>query len=360
LKKIITILGARPQFVKAAVLSRIINEHKEINEVIIHTGQHYDVNMSDVFFQEMNIPKPDYTLDINRMSHAAMTGKMLTEIEKILQHEKPLAVIVYGDTNSTLAGALAASKIHIPVVHIEAGLRSFNLKMPEEINRILTDRISSLLLCPTQTAVDNLLREGFSHFPGEIILSGDIMKDAVEYYGETCEEKANIYRRLAPRSDSFILSTIHRQENTDDPKVLRRIFDTLNEINKKIPVLMPLHPRTGKILRENGIGYEFTTFDPVGYFDMLALLKNCKMVITDSGGLQKEAFFNRKPVIIVREETEWVELVDHGYATIAGTQTQNIIDAVAHYKRHKPDYSMNLYGEQVGIKIYNAINTLTE
>ncbi len=358
MKKIITILGARPQFVKGAVLSRIIKEHNEIEEIIIHTGQHYDTNMSAVFFEEMEIPKPKYNLDINGLSHGAMTGQMLEKIEAVLKDEKPDAVVIYGDTNSTIAGALAAKKMHIKVIHIEAGLRSFNMKMPEEINRILTDRISDLLLCPTDTAIKNLQQEGYSNLPINIVKAGDIMKDAVLYYSKTSSAKAKIYFKLNLKKEDFILATIHRQENTDDLDKLKSIFEALEEIHKETPVVLPLHPRTKAILEKNNLKYNITTIQPVGYFDMLELLKNCKMVISDSGGLQKEAFFNRKNVIIARDETEWVELVDNGFAIITGANKEKIKQAYRYFKDKKNDFSVNLYGDNVGETMYQEIKKI--
>jgi UDP-GlcNAc3NAcA epimerase len=358
MKKIVTILGARPQFVKAAVLSRIISNHKEIEEVIIHTGQHYDLNMSDIFFSEMEIPKPKYNLDINGLGHGAMTGQMLEKIEKVLKEEKPDAVIVYGDTNSTIAGALAAKKLNIKVVHVEAGLRSFNMKMPEEINRILTDRISDLLLCPTDIAIQNLQKEGFSNLNIKVVKSGDIMKDAVEHYRKTSEEKSSIIKDLTLHNNNFVLATIHRQENTDDLNKLTSIFKGLEKISAQCQVVLPMHPRTKKILEEHQLTYNITTIDPVGYFDMLELLKNCTMVITDSGGLQKEAFFNKKHCIIVRDETEWVELVTNGFAKIVGSNTAKMLDAYAELKNKNADFSLNLYGNSVGEKIYTEIKNL--
>ncbi|MGB5364338.1 MAG: UDP-N-acetylglucosamine 2-epimerase (non-hydrolyzing) [Aureibaculum sp.] len=358
MKKIVTILGARPQFVKAAVLSRIISNHKEIEEVIIHTGQHYDLNMSDIFFSEMEIPKPKYNLDINGLGHGAMTGQMLEKIEKVLKEEKPDAVIVYGDTNSTIAGALAAKKLNIKVVHVEAGLRSFNMKMPEEINRILTDRISDLLLCPTDIAIQNLQKEGFSNLNIKVVKSGDIMKDAVEHYRKTSEEKSSIIKDLALHKNNFVLATIHRQENTDDLNKLTSIFKGLEKISAQCRVVLPLHPRTKKILEEHRLTYNIVTIDPVGYFDMLELLKNCNMVITDSGGLQKEAFFNKKHCIIVRDETEWVELVTNGFAKIVGSNTEKMLNAYAELKNKNANFSLNLYGNNVGEKIYTEIKNL--
>ena len=355
MKKIVTILGARPQFVKAAVLSRIIAENNDFKEVIIHTGQHYDANMSDIFFTEMEIPAPKYNLDVNGLSHGVMTGQMMEKIEEVLLHEKPHAIIIYGDTNSTIAGALAAKKLGIEVVHIEAGLRSFNMKMPEEINRILTDRISDLLFCPTNTAVHNLKMEGFDNFDTQVIKSGDIMKDAVEYYSEFSKEKSKIITKLKLKEGFFVLATIHRQENTEDVDKLKAIFEGLELLSEEVRVVIPLHPRTRKILENNNLKYDVEIIDPVGYFDMLELLKHCLLVITDSGGLQKEAFFNKKPCIITREETEWTELVDHGFATLVGSDKQKMLDAYKNYKSISLDYNKNLYGDQVGLSIYKEL-----
>ncbi len=358
MKKIVTILGARPQFVKAAVLSRIIKKHNQIEEIIIHTGQHFDANMSAVFFDEMEIPKPAYNLAINSLSHGAMTGKMLEKIEAILLDEKPDAVVVYGDTNSTIAGSLAAKKLHIKVVHIEAGLRSFNMKMPEEINRILTDRISDLLCCPTKIAIKNLQNEGFDNLPIQIVKNGDIMKDAVAYYSKTSIKKSSIISDLDLIKNEFVLATIHRQENTDDINKLKSIFAALEEIHKNCNVVLPLHPRTKKILDQNNIHPNITLINPVGYFSILELLKNCKMVISDSGGLQKEAFFTKKNCIIVREETEWIELVENGFAEIVGSNQTKIIGAFNKYKNSKMDFNIELYGKNVGESIHQSILTL--
>lgn len=358
MKKIVTILGARPQFVKAAVLSRVISKYKAIEEIIIHTGQHYDANMSDIFFSEMEIPKPKYNLAINGLSHGAMTGQMLLKIEEVLEVEKPDVVVVYGDTNSTLAGALAAKKMHIKVVHIEAGLRSFNMKMPEEINRIITDRISDLLICPTETAVENLANEGFEDMPLKIVKSGDIMKDAVEFYSKTSEEKASIISDLKLNPNEFVLATIHRQENTDSIDKLIAIFEGLEIINEKKIVVLPLHPRTKAILEKQNLNFNIKVIEPVGYFDMLELLKNCNLVITDSGGLQKEAFFNKKHCIIAREETEWVELVANNFGKIIGSDKNKMIEAFETYQNSSLDFEVNLFGEDVGEKIYNEILNL--
>ncbi len=355
MKKIVTILGARPQFVKAAVLSRVISKHKGVEEIIIHTGQHYDANMSDIFFNEMDIPKPKYNLAINGLSHGAMTGQMLIKIEEVLLNEKPDLVVVYGDTNSTLAGALAAKKMDIKVAHVEAGLRSFNMKMPEEVNRILTDRISDLLLCPTDTAVENIQNEGFENIPCKIKKSGDIMKDAVEYYSKVSGEKSSIINDLNLQKDAFVLATIHRQENTDDLENLKSIFQGLEAISKVKQVILPLHPRTKAILEKNKLFYNLKIINPVGYFDMLELLKNCNLVITDSGGLQKEAFFNKKHCIIAREETEWVELVSNGFAKIVGSDSQKMVDSFKGFQNSTVDFSINLYGNNVGEKMYDEI-----
>jgi UDP-GlcNAc3NAcA epimerase len=356
--KIVTILGARPQFVKAAVLSRIISKHNEIEEVIVHTGQHYDENMSAVFFEEMNIPKPKYNLKINGLGHGAMTGQMMEKIEVVLKKEQPNAVVVFGDTNSTIAGALTAKKLHIKVIHIEAGLRSFNMEMPEEINRILTDRISDLLLCPTITAIQNLETEGFDNLPNKVLNSGDIMKDAVQYYGAFSNEKSTIISDLKIKENEFVLATIHRQENTDDLEKLKSIFEGLEQVSKIKKVVLPLHPRTKKILENHKLFYDLNFIDPVGYFDMLELLKQCNLVVTDSGGLQKEAFFNKKHCIIAREETEWVELVKHGFAIIIGSSAANLKKAFDGFQNSNADFSLELYGNNVGEFMHSEIKKL--
>lgn len=360
MKKIVTILGARPQFVKGAVLSRILQKHNEIEEVIVHTGQHFDANMSAVFFEEMQIPKPKYNLNINGLNHGAMTGQMLEKIEEILLLEKPEAVVVYGDTNSTLAGALAAKKLGVKVVHIEAGLRSFNMQMPEEVNRILTDRISNLLSCPTEIAVWNLKNEGFDGFDIQIEKHGDIMKDAVEFYSKVSEEKSPILHDLSLVKNKFVLATIHRQENTDDKEKLTNIFSALEIIHKTKHVVLPLHPRTKKMLEKYQLQPNITFIDPVGYFSMLELLKNCCMVVTDSGGLQKEAFFNKKFCVIAREETEWKELVTNGYATISGTNTENLVLSFNQFLTKNKSFKEDLYGTNVGEKIYQSIKNLIQ
>jgi UDP-GlcNAc3NAcA epimerase len=358
LKKIVSILGARPQFIKAAVLSRIILDNKEFTEVLVHTGQHFDSNMSDVFFEEMAIPKPNYNLDINGVGHGAMTGRMLEQIEAVLVKEKPDLVVVYGDTNSTLAGALAAKKLGIKVVHVEAGLRSFNMAMPEEVNRILTDRISDLLLCPTITALSNLKKEGFDGFDAKVALTGDIMGDSVAFYSQLSAERSEIIKKHGLKDKKFVLATIHRQENTDDPKILTNILKALNDISDDTLVVMPLHPRTRNMMEKFELSFNGLVMDPVGYFDMLQLLKYCSLVITDSGGLQKEAYFNKKPCVIAREETEWVELVDAGFARIGGRNSEQLKDACVAYLNEVPDFGIELYGREVGSAIYREIADL--
>lgn len=338
--KILTIVGARPQFIKAAAVSRAVAEFADVTEVIVHTGQHFDKNMSDVFFEEMQIPKPDHHLHINSLSHGAMTGRMLEAIEEVMLEEKPDWVLVYGDTNSTLAGALAASKLHIPLAHVEAGLRSFNMKMPEEINRILTDRISTILFCPTATAINNLKKEGFDQLDIEISQVGDVMYDAALFYAK----KSRKPKFEVP--EKFILTTCHRAENTDDEKKLKNIIDGLNEINQDTPVILPLHPRTKNYIAKYNLKPEFQLVDPVGYLEMVYLLQNCSMVMTDSGGLQKEAFFFQKPCITLRDETEWVELVEHKVNYLCQVvNTGEIVQLFQKVKGEKIDFDINLYGK---------------
>lgn len=312
--KILTIIGARPQFIKAATVSRAISKQNKITELIVHTGQHFDANMSEVFFEEMGIPEPDYHLGIGGGNHGNQTGQMLIAIEEVLIKEKPDWVLVYGDTNSTLAGALAASKLHIPIAHVEAGLRSFNKKMPEEINRILTDSVSDILFTPTITANKNLIKEGFDI--EKIKQVGDVMYDAALFYSDFAETKSNILNRHELSSKGFILCTIHRAENTDDQKRLHAIFQNLEKVAKKHIILLPLHPRTKDSLIKINFNIpesKIKFIDPVGYIDMVMLEKHSKLIITDSGGVQKEAYFHKVPCITLRDETEWVELVDHGY-----------------------------------------------
>jgi len=342
--KILTIVGARPQFIKAAALSRVLKSFPQIEEIIVHTGQHFDEKMSDVFFEEMEIPKPKYNLNINGLSHGAMTGQMLERIEKTIIEEKPDALVVYGDTNSTLAGSLAAIKLHIPVVHVEAGLRSFNMQMPEEINRILTDRISSLLCCPTETAIANLKKEGFDNFNCKIVKTGDLMEDAAMYYANVASAKSDLLATHNLVPNNYVLGTMHRAENTDNPENLKNIVKALDTINLIMPVIIPLHPRTKKMIDNLNIQVGFKIIDPVGYFDMLNLIQNSNLVVTDSGGLQKEAFFFRKFCITTREQTEWVELVENGYNFIAGTDDLKIVKLFKGLKTKEFPKPLNLYG----------------
>lgn len=338
MKKIVTIVGARPQFIKAAVLSRLIRSDEwrgKFHETLIHTGQHYDANMSEVFFTDMKIPRPDINLNIGSGMHGEMTGKMLIKIEAELLKLKPDLVVVYGDTNSTLAGALAASKLHIPVAHIEAGLRSFYKVMPEEQNRILTDHLSEWLFCPTEVAVKNLANEGITQ---GVHLVGDIMLDASLFYRQIIKgEKAsdisrlnNIYGLTAEViNGSFALATIHRAENTDDPEKLENIISAFNELETNI--ILPLHPRTKKQIEAACLKFNpnVHVIDPIGYFEMLELEMNCCCIITDSGGVQKEAYFMQKPCITLREQTEWVETVESGWNILVGSNPEKLCDAFA-------------------------------
>lgn len=343
--KLITIVGARPQFVKAAVVSRAIVEHNKLNseefieENIIHTNQHYDENMSDIFFEEMHIPKPHYNLHVGGGLQGAMTGRMLEKIEAILIDEKPDYVLIYGDTNSTLAGALAAVKLHIPVVHVEAGLRSFNMMMPEEINRILSDRVAYLLLCPTQTAVKNLRAEGITK---GIYCVGDVMYDAALYYSKIGKQTEKI-KKLA--IGDYYLATVHRAENTDNINNLENILQALDKIAVDIPVILPLHPRTRKIIENNNLKLtNVTVIEPVGYFDILYLLNHAKAVLTDSGGMQKEAYFFQKPCFTMRNETEWVELVECGANVLVGADYNNILHSVINCNVSPECFKHALYG----------------
>ena len=336
--KIVTILGARPQFIKAGTVSREIAKYDEIEEVIVHTGQHYDTNMSDVFFGEMKIPKPQYNLDINGLGHGAMTGQMLEKIEELLLKEEPDWVMVYGDTNSTVAGALAAAKLHIKVAHVEAGLRSFNMHMPEELNRILTDRMSSILFCPTQSAVENLKNEGYDNLDIRVVKNGDVMLDGAIFYSDLASKPDIVL------ADEYNLATIHRAENTDDIERLKSIVSAFNEIAKERQIVLPLHPRTKAILDKHEIKTYFTVVSPVGYLEMVYLIKNAKLVMTDSGGLQKEAFFFEKPCITLRDETEWVELVDNKFNVLTGANSEMILEQYKHFK-FSSDFSLDLYGD---------------
>lgn len=348
--KILTVLGARPQFIKAAALSRAIKDYDSIEEVIVHTGQHYDQNMSDVFFDEMDIPKPKYRLETGGKSHGAMTGQQLEQIEKVLLEEQPDVVLVYGDTNSTLAGALAAIKLHIPVAHVEAGLRSYNRSMPEEINRILTDQISSYLFVPTAGAKDNLIKEGIDE--SRIHIVGDIMFDVSLYYKDKSLQP-DWYSHL--KLNSFALCTIHRAENTDSSNKLKDIFEGLSASNT--PIILPLHPRTlGKIQSYNiNIPSNIYIVDPVGYLEMVWLEINSEFIITDSGGVQKEAYFHSKQCITLRKETEWTELLDIGVNKLVGHNPKAIVSAFADHK-YNESAPVDIYGR--GNTAYNILDIL--
>jgi UDP-GlcNAc3NAcA epimerase len=349
--RVLTVVGARPQFIKAAMVSRAIVRHNaqspasQIKEEIIHTGQHYDENMSDVFFREMEIPEPAVRLDCGGKSHGAMTGQMLEAVEKEIVSRRPDWVLVYGDTNSTLAGALAAAKLHVAVAHVEAGLRSYNKKMPEEINRVLTDHVSTLLFCPTQTAVENLRREDLAEGIHHV---GDVMYDAALFFGGVAEKTSTMLRTLNLRPKSYYLATIHRQENTDDGERLAAIFEAFDTLaTEQCPIIVPLHPRTRLRLLKNSLvsdasGAQGTASDEpelttrneyvhlvpsVSYLDMVALEKNASLVLTDSGGVQKEAYWHRVPCVTLRDETEWVETVQAGWNTVVGVDVDRIIKA---------------------------------
>lgn len=327
--KIVTVVGARPQFIKAAAVSREILKYQgKIEEVMIHTGQHYDPNMSQVFFDDLEIPAPRYNLEVSGGSHGIMTGRMLEGIEKVLMSEMPDWVLIYGDTNSTLSGALAAAKLHIRVAHVEAGLRSFNMRMPEEVNRILSDRVSSLLLCPTETAVDNLVREGISKGVHNV---GDVMYDVALFYRDKARKKSWILDKLGLTAKNYVLATCHRAENTDAPERLTQIIEALEDISRSQPVIFPVHPRTRKLISESGLDAKLQSvclIDPVSFLDMIALEQNAGVILTDSGGVQKEAYFYQVPCVTMRDETEWMETVSRGCNVLVGASKTKIIQAV--------------------------------
>ena len=338
--KIVTIVGARPQFVKAAPVSRVLRRDHE--EILVHTGQHYDTMMSDVFFEELDIPPPRYNLQVGSGLHGAQTGAMLERVEAVLLDERPDWVLIYGDTNSTVAGALAAAKLHIPVAHVEAGLRSYNRSMPEELNRIVADHLSTLLLCPSETAVGNLAREGIT---AGVSVTGDVMADALQFAAGRARERSTILRALALRPREFILATLHRAENTDDPERLRAIAAALHAIDE--PIVLPVHPRTRKVLRDNGVALDSRAsvrlIEPLSYFDMVALTESARLVMTDSGGLQKEAYWLGVPCVTLRDETEWIETVQAGWNTLAGADTEAIVRTVRTLK--PPAARPPLYGD---------------
>jgi UDP-GlcNAc3NAcA epimerase len=354
--KILTVVGARPQFVKASVVSRALRARPEFQEIIVHTGQHFADTMSDVFFSELGIPSPKYNLGINTLSHGAMTGRMLEALENVIRAEDPGTVLVYGDTNSTLAGALAAKKLHKRVAHVEAGLRSSDMRMPEEVNRVLTDRISDLLFCPTTGAVENLQREGFDGFPCRIVECGDVMFDALLYFRERAYLSEKTAVQLPSPLKDFVLATVHRAENTDDAGRLKDIFTALEKIHRRMPVVVLIHPRTRKRLDELGIDPEVSLLEPVGYLEMLYLLEHCRMVLTDSGGLQKEAFFLRRCCLTLRETTEWTELVEHGVNFLVGSSPEHILQTFDACLGRQFDFGAQLYGDgKAGEKIVDAL-----
>ena len=362
--KLVTIIGARPQIIKAAALSRAIKTHyaNKIQEVIVHTGQHYDDNMSQVFFDELEIPRPDYNLHVGSASHGVQTARMTEGIEAILTKEKPDFIVLYGDTNSTLAGAVAAAKIHVPIVHIEAGLRSFNKSMPEEINRIVCDHCSTLLFSPTLAGVENLKREGFPMDNDgpftidnpKVYHCGDIMYDNSLHFAHIAEEKTNILQRLELAGKPFILATIHRDSNTDNPERLSAIFKSLIHLSEECQAVLPLHPRTAKLIKTNlSENLQKQIFNspniklipPVSFLEMIALERHTQLAMTDSGGVQKEAYFFKKPCIILRPETEWVEIVETGNAILAHADKNRILDAWKHFKGNPPTSFPEIFGD---------------
>jgi len=351
--KVVTIVGARPQFIKAEAVTRAVQRYNQrcrfnrrLQEILIHTGQHYDYLMDKIFFEELALPKPNYHLGVGSGSHGRQTGIMLERIEAVLVKEKPEVVVVYGDTNSTLAGALSAAKLNIPVAHVEAGLRSFNRTMPEEINRLLTDHLSTFLFCPTDQAVRNLLREGIKDGKGKIVKKvGDVMYDSILYYSKLAEKKSSILEDLnlfTPNSalgtPNYYLATLHRAENTDDPKRLESILKALNEIGRNTPVVLPLHPRTKKMIETYHLFSKFKNIkfiEPVSYLNMLKLEKNAKAILTDSGGVQKEAYWLKVPCLTLREETEWVETIKSGWNVLVGIGVKRIVKEVSHTEKRR-------------------------
>ena len=362
--KIVTVIGARPQIIKAAALSRAIMTHYagQIQEVIVHTGQHYDENMSQVFFDELDIPRPNYNLHVGSATHGIQTARMTEGIEAILLKERPDFLVLYGDTNSTLAGAVAAAKIHVPIVHIEAGLRSFNKNMPEEINRIVCDHCSTLLFTPTKAGLENLKREGFpmdNEGPytidnPKVWHCGDIMYDNSLHFADIAETKTDIIKQLSLNGKPFVLATIHRDSNTDHPNRLGAIFDALIELSKESQIVLPLHPRTAKLLKTNlsvekqsliFSSHNIKLIPPVSFLEMIALERHAQLVMTDSGGVQKEAYFFKKPCIILRPETEWVEIVQTGNAILADADESRIMQAWQHFKDNPPTSFPEVFGD---------------
>ena len=353
--KIVSIIGARPQFIKCAPLSRELR--KVHQEILVHTGQHYDPDMSDIFFKELDIPKPDYSLNVGSGTHGRQTGEMLEKIEEVLIQEKPDIVIVFGDTNSTLAGALAAVKLHIPVAHVEAGLRSFDRQMPEEINRVLTDHISDFLFCPTQTAIDNLAKEGITN---GVYLVGDVMVDALEYNRGISEKRSDIIERLGLQERNYLVLTVHRPSNTDSRENMENIISAIGESGRK--TIFPVHPRTRKYLEEYGLlknsPSNLILTEPLGYLDMIRLMRHAEKILTDSGGIQKEAYILGVPCITIRDTTEWVETLEGGWNVLVGTLNKQIFLAINH-SRQFPSSRSNIYGGgNASNKIFCVIDSI--
>ena len=353
--KIVTVLGARPQFIKAATVSRAFAGHHDIEEIIVHTGQHYDDKMSDIFFSELDIPKPKYNLEVGSSSHGVQTGKMMQALDPMMTDIKPDMVLVYGDTNSTLAGALTASKLNIPIAHVEAGLRSFNRNMPEEINRVMTDHISDMLFPPTELAVSNLHKEGLSG--NSIHNVGDVMYDAALYYADMSSKYSKILHDVGVSEKNYILATIHRAENTDNEERFKSILESLHLASSIMPVVIPMHPRTKAKIKEYNIegilaNGDIKIIEPVGYLEMVCLEKCSSLILTDSGGVQKEAYFHQVPCLTLRDETEWVELVEHGFNRLVDPMKADIVSLVKESLNSSYDWSTELYGSgDAAIKI---------
>lgn len=363
--RLLTVVGARPQIIKAAAIGRAIGRtNGRIAQTMLHTGQHYDNDMSEVFFDQMGVPRADIDLGVGSGDHGAQTARILEGIERVLHAREHDAVLLFGDTNSTLAGALAASKLHVPVAHVEAGLRSFNKAMPEEINRIVCDHCSTWLFCPTDTAVSNLVREGFDAGPTsspridapQVLLTGDVMFDNSLHFESVAKERSTFLREHGLVHNGFMLATVHRPANTDDPARLSDVMHTLCEAARVegMPVIMPVHPRTRKLMEADlpvalrarlSAGKEVRLVPPVGFLDMIALESNARLVITDSGGVQKEAFFFRKPCVVLRSETEWVELVQHGQARLTGGDSVAVLSAIREFLRDGAPACPDLYGD---------------
>ena len=363
MKKILTVIGARPQFIKAAPVSKAILNHGGFQEILVHTGQHYDANMSQVFFDELEIMAPAYNLDVGSGGHGEQTGEMLKRLDPVIINEKPDIVLVYGDTNSTLAGALVASKLHIPIAHVEAGLRSFNRKMPEEINRVVVDHLSNLLFCPTTTAVENLKNEGIRK---NVFCCGDVMYDVALQFAEKAKQKSSILSTLRLKPKEFILVTIHRAENTDNKQRLENILSALDTLSRDVVIVFPIHPRTKKMINSFGLNHllaRVKMIDPVGFLDLISLEIYAKLIITDSGGVQKEAYFHKVPCVTLREETEWVETVEAGWnSVVINRNTESIVavirEMILFNEKRKPVEGYG-NGNAAGMIIENIVGFLT-